>query len=317
MGKRILTFLFLFVAAFIAESPFGGRAQAIHLVLAEHLFDITAGFSAPSDVAVSGQGRIYVVDGVHHRVVSFDDQGGQAAAFGSRGSGPGEFDTPVGIDVDADGAVYIADAGNHRIQKFTADGAFLQQVALPPLDGRPADPVDVAVIPGQNRCYVADNDNHRILVVDLPKGKIVDILGEKGTGELQFRYPFLMAVSADARLYAVDVINTRVQAIDASGAFQNFVGGWGVEKGEFFRPKGVAVDPQGRVLVSDSYLGVVQVFDPNGTFHGALGEPALRKVMKFRTPVGIDVDRRGRIYLVEMLANKVSVYRPAGEAESY
>ena len=108
-----------------------------------------------------------------------------------------------------------------------------------------------------------------------------------------------------------------MQAIAPSGDFLNFIGDWGVEKGEFYRPKGVAVDDKGRVLVSDSYLGVIQVFTSTGAFHAALGDPLHRRVLKFRTPVGMAVDPRGRIYVVEMLANKVSVYKPVGEAESY
>jgi DNA-binding beta-propeller fold protein YncE len=317
MVKRFVAVAVLACAAVFADGALFGHACAIRLMLAEHLFDITGGFNAPSDVAVSPEGMVYIVDGVNHRVVVFDDRGRRRFSFGARGNGPGQLESPLGIDIAADGSVYIADTGNRRIQKFSADGKMLRQIELPPMDRRPADPVDVALAPSQRRCYVADNDNHRILAVDLTTGGITRSIGEKGTGRLQFRYPFLMAVDAEATLYAVDVINTRVQAIAPSGEFLNFIGGWGVEKGELYRPKGVAVDGKGRVLVSDSYLGVVQVFTGNGTFYAALGDLVNRRVLKFRTPVGMAVDLRGRIYVVEMLANKVSVYKPAGEAESY
>ena len=58
----------------------------------------------------------------------------------------------------------------------------------------------------------------------------------------------------------------RVQVFDPEGQHLGYVGAWGVEQGEFHRPKGVAVDRDGRVFVSDSFLGVIQVFSPRGDF---------------------------------------------------
>src|SRR5262249_39426252 len=43
------------------------------------------------------------------------------SAFGSFGSGPGQFDRPTDIAVDASG-IYVADQGNSRIEHFAADG---------------------------------------------------------------------------------------------------------------------------------------------------------------------------------------------------
>ena len=120
-----------------------------------------------------------------------------------------------------------------------------------------------------------------------------------------------MALDKDNYLYVVEVINTRVQVLNPEGLFVNFIGAWGVEQGEFYRPKGVALDTHNRVYVSDSYLGVIQVFDANGNFYAALGDPRTKKVKKFKTPVGLFIDHLNRLYVVEMRANKVSVFRLA------
>lgn len=48
-------------------------------------------------------------------------------AWGSFGSGPGQFFLPSGIAVGPTGDVYVCDSGNHRIQKFDNDGNFLLQ----------------------------------------------------------------------------------------------------------------------------------------------------------------------------------------------
>ena len=51
------------------------------------------------------------------------------------------------------------------------------------------------------------------------------------------------------------------------------------------------------------------MFESGGEFYGALGDPATGKVQKFRTPMGLFVDKNNRLYVVETLANKVSVYK--------
>jgi sugar lactone lactonase YvrE len=82
-----------------------------------------------------------------------------------------------------------------------------------------------------------------------------------------------------------------------------------VEKGHFFRPKGVAVDGRDRVYVSDSYMGVIQVFDPQGKLIGVLGETGRKTIRRFTTPAGLFIDMRNRLYVVEMKANRVGVYQ--------
>jgi hypothetical protein len=61
------------------------------------------------------------------------------------------------------------------------------------------------------------------------------------------------------------------------------------------------------VYVSDSYLGVIQVFNRYGHFKSVLGIEE-GDVMKWKTPVGITIDDRQRLYVVEMLSNRVRVY---------
>ena len=73
-----------------------------------------------------------------------------------------------------------------------------------------------------------------------------------------------------------------------------------------YRPKGVAIDPAGRVFVSDSYLGVIQVFDGQGRFLWVLGDES-GTVIKFKTPTGIFIDKNRKLYVVEMLADRVQV----------
>ena len=283
-------------------------AFGVELLNVKHLFDITHEFSEPSDVSVSKEGLIYVVDGVNNKIKIFRNDGDFLSSFGRKGSGNGEFLFPLGIDIAPSGKVYVADSGNHRIQVFDPKGSFIAKVKLPPKKGRPADPTDVVVDETGNRLYAVDNDNHYILVYELSKLTLLETFGAPGNQERHFTYPFFIALDKDKYLYIVDVINTRVQVLNPEGLFVTFIGEWGVDKGQLFRPKGVAIDKQNRVYVSDSYMGVIQVFDSLGDFYAVLGDPIERSVLKFKTPTGIYVDDYNRLYVVEMFAQKVSVY---------
>ncbi len=312
-GVRFLVYMLAALTALIIDvfPVYGIRLTAI-----KPLFDITHNLNAPSDVAVSKDGRIYIVDGVNNQIKIFNRLGQFLSSIGREGTGRGEFRFPLGIDIDRADRVYIADSGNHRVQIFESDGRFISEIKIATESSRPADPTDVVVDDSRKRCYVVDNDNHYILVYDLSNFKLIRTYGKPGTDKREFRYPFLITLDKDKYIYIVDVINTRVQVLNPEGLFVTFIGGWGVEKGEFFRPKGVTVDRAGSVFVSDSYLGVIQVFKPSGEFHSVLGESGKDTLKRFKTPVGICIDRQNRLYVVEMFAHRVSVYNIEGKSGS-
>ena len=279
----------------------------------EHLFNIFHDFDQPSDVSVSKEGLIYVLDGVHNKVKVFDQDGKYKFSFGQKGSAKGRFNFPLGIDIDNSGNVYVADSGNHRVQIFSPEGDYIQQVKIPSKNGNPSDPTDVAVNKAVNKLYVIDNNNHYFLVYDLSTLQLAGTFGSPGIERREFRYPFLAAIDSDNHIYITDVVNTRVQEFTHDGKFVNIIGGWGVEKGEFFRPKGIAIDKENRIYVSDSYIGVIQVFKQNGELYSVIGDPERGRVKKFIKPMGIFVDDNNRLYVVEMFAERVSVYSIVGD----
>jgi DNA-binding beta-propeller fold protein YncE len=272
-----------------------------------HRFDIIRNFLQPTDVAVGKYHQIYIMDGVNNRVNVFDEQGNFKFSFGGKGTGKGKLSIPVGITTDTAGRVYVADTGNRRIQIFSSNGVFERQVSLPPgKQGKPCEPVDVAVAEPLRRIYVTDNDNHRVLVFSNPGDRLIATWGSEGPRENQFHYPFFITTGKDGSALIVDVLNTRVQ-VWRDGKSLNSIGGWGVDLGQFYRPKGVCVDQTGMVFVSDSVLGVIQAFTLQGEFKAVLGTEE-GDVIKWETPLGITIDSRQRLYVVEMLKNRIRVY---------
>jgi len=281
-----------------------GLAAAEDMPIAAHQTDLVvdAALSLPSDVAVGGDGRIYVVSGGSHEVAVFDANGERLATLGGQGSEPGQFFEPVGIGIGPGGEIYVADKGNQRLQVFSGDGRFERQIPLVEED-EAVDPVDVAVSANGRELFVTANNSHRLLVFS-ESGRFLRGWGGEGEDDGQFRYPATVVLDPQGRVMVVDVLNQRVQKFDSEGALLGSFGGLGGKAGTFFRPKGIAVDAQGNAYVSDSFLGAIQVFAADGSFLYAVGEGG--ETTAFDTPVGMTF-HDSRLFVVQMLAGNVLV----------
>jgi DNA-binding beta-propeller fold protein YncE len=90
--------------------------------------------------------------------------------LGSAGSGPGQLQAPLSVACDGP-HIYVSDTGNNRIQKFDSqnfDSVIELSAQFTPALNQPSG-VSVADDPVQERLYVADRPNNRVLVTVLPK----------------------------------------------------------------------------------------------------------------------------------------------------
>lgn len=298
--KKVFT-CFLFTAVVMATPAMGyAYTEEPKTLKVSKLFDI--GIQLPTDLVVSKSKKIYVVDGTNNMVSVFGYNGGLLFSFGRKGSGSGMFESPTGIGIDKDDNIYVCDSGNRRVQVFTEKGDFLRAINIKDGPLGPARPVDIAVNNRTSLCYITDSVNHRVIVCDL-KGKQVYEWGGKGDSNQEFRYPG--SVTFDEYLYVVDSLNSRVQVYEGGGIFVKSVGKWGVLPGEFFRPKGVALDMNKNIYISDGYMDVIEVFDEDG-FKYVLGTEK-GEIRRFASPLGLFAEG-GRLYVAEMFTNKVGVY---------
>jgi len=85
----------------------------------------------PTDIYVAPNGNIFVSQGhgarQTDRVSIFSKDGKFMKSFGTRGAGPGEFNTPHNLAMDSQGRLFVGDRVNNRIQIFDQDGKFLQE----------------------------------------------------------------------------------------------------------------------------------------------------------------------------------------------
>lgn len=114
-------------------------------------------FRLPTSVAVSADGRIYVVDSKHGEIKVLAPNGEFLFRFGENGSGPGQLNLPEGIALDGAGNVYVCDSINGRIQKFDPQGQFLGMTK----EGLKR-PTSIAVT-SYNKFYVVDAELKQVI----------------------------------------------------------------------------------------------------------------------------------------------------------
>jgi len=154
-------------------------------------------FNWPNGIAIDPISRNLVVfDSNNSRVVIFTPSGASwafASAFGTKGSGPGQFalnEYPGvfdGVAVDgANHAIFVADSGNNRIQMFSATGQFLAQFgANGGGPGQFSNPQGVAIDPISRNVIVADGGNARVQIFDVNHNFLASF-GGRGAGNGQF-----------------------------------------------------------------------------------------------------------------------------------
>jgi sugar lactone lactonase YvrE len=172
-------------------------------------------FIYPTDVAFSGDGRIFVGEyGGHDRISVFDKDGKFLSCFGSFGSDEGQLSRPAALCADTKNKLlYIADACNHRIAVYDFEGNLKRYFGSPGTGvGELRNPYDLTILKNGD-IAVCEYGNNRIQLFN-PEGKSVGIYGTAGRELGQLAYPWAVAADKDDRLFIVDAGNNRVQVWD-------------------------------------------------------------------------------------------------------
>jgi streptogramin lyase len=205
-----------------------------------------ARFNALYDIAIDSADNLYVAD-KDNQVIRKITPAGIVTTFAGLVGNPGfadgpldsaQFNTPYGIAIDSTGSLYVADTLNNTIRKITPEGM-------------------VSTIAGQDG--VAGNAD--------------------GPGAMaSFNFPIGVAVDGEMNVYVADYLNNVIRKIDPNGNVTT-VGGYyqsdpsgdpldGSADGaglnaRFYKPKGIAADPDGTIYVADSFNNAIRIGTTN------------------------------------------------------
>jgi DNA-binding beta-propeller fold protein YncE len=185
------------------------------------------------------------------------------------------------------------------------------------------------------RRYIADTDNHRVVVLDAGGGFVsafgsycqlaegessgcVDPDGS-GPGEIgdgQFYEPWGIAVDDSGTIYVADTWNGRIQALDIDGNLLHKWGQFSSTSGELgdayamFGPRGLTVDGGGNLLVADTGNKRILHFTPDGTLLKQIGGGGVI-AGRFEEPTDVAVDPvDGSVYVADAWNRRIQKFAP-------
>lgn len=132
-------------------------------------------------------------------------------------------------------------------------------------------------------------------------------LGSEPQQELQ--RPLTGAVDAAGRIYVTDMGLGAVYVFDVvAGELNIWLKADGVTS--FSAPAGIAIGPEGDILVADAKLGLVARLNAKGETRAAIGKGLLKR------PTGIAYDPQGRhIYVADTYAHDIKVFDEQGKLQ--
>jgi len=210
----------------------------------------------PRGIAIGRDEHVFVADSRLHQVDEFTHDGTFVRTYGGSGSGEGEFIYPLGVAAAPNGAIFVCDAGNYRIVRFLPGSDWSSSWLAWPFSGT------------------------------IPYGAATDTQGSVFiTNAYLGVYTGIRAGHADSRQTRdIGAGEKAVYKYSASGAllasFGEFPGFGFISAGPnsrnsttristmpappyrdiFMNPSGIAVDPSGRVRVTDSVLPVIETY---------------------------------------------------------
>jgi DNA-binding beta-propeller fold protein YncE/alpha-tubulin suppressor-like RCC1 family protein len=229
-------------------------------------------------IATDSSGDFFVVDTANNRVQKFAHSYPDPPylyQFGTYGTGNGQLKSPNSIAIDSSGNLWVTDTGNNRVQKFNSKGEYVSQFGKEGVgNGEFKSPKGIA-LDSTGKIFVVDSGNNRVQKFN-SKGEYVSQFGKEGTGNGEFKAPTGIAVDSSNFIFVVDSGNNRVQKFNSSLAYQAQFGSKEGKaasgNGEFNAPTGIAVDPAGKLWVTDTGNDRAQRFSSSGAYLEKFGE---------------------------------------------
>ena len=180
--------------------------------------------------------------------------------FGTQGQADDQFFYARGIHVRGN-RVYVPDSGNLRLKVMDHNGNLIWKApcGTPALTGNYVLFGCTSVTTdGAGNVYAAAPTEDKIYKWNA-NGTLLATWGTNGTGDGQLDGAYGVAVRGNL-LYVSEMDNNRISVFDLSGNFQGRFGSAGGGHGQFRRPTALTFDPQGRLYVTDTANGRIEVF---------------------------------------------------------
>jgi len=298
-----------------------------------------ARFYNPAFLALDASGNVYVTDSGASTLRRMAPAGqiGNVVTIAGWPNFPGErdanwlqaqFNDPYGVAVGPDGNAYVADFAGQTIRKVTPTGlttTYAGKAGSPgPTDGsllaaRFSGPGGL-VFDKAGYLYVADSGNNTIRKIS-PGGNVTTFAGTSspgnyadGSGNMaRFNQPMGLSIDSQQNIYVADTGNNAIRKITPGGLVSTIAGKAGITnfqsidgpagQATFYLPRGIAVDNQGHIYVSETQNSTIRVVALDGSVSSLPASIWNQELpgypRKFNNPFGLAVDSTGALLVAD------------------
>ena len=174
--------------------------------------------------------------------------------IGGLGSNNGEFNTPRQLTTDPNGHVYIADSHNNRICVLDTDLRHMRNITHQSM----SQPYDLKL--SHDRIYVLCPYKNPCMLVLSIEGDMLHSLISRGQGMDVLR-PYFFCLDRNNNFVISDRETHCIRVFSPAGDLLHTIGREGHQQGMFYRPRGIAITPNGKlVCVSDNKNHGLQIY---------------------------------------------------------
>jgi streptogramin lyase len=226
----------------------------------------TGQFVQIGGIATDNAGRVYVADTGAGRIEVFDS--GEDGNTYLTSIGVGKLVQPVDVEVDLRNRIFVTDQGTDKVVEFdtlNSGAPFMREWGGTGTElGRMSQPRFVYT-DTTGLAYDTEAGNVRVQWF-APKAKVMQPLSAFGTADPPtFNNPEGLTIDDVTRqIYVSNYSPTdgAIRVYDSRGFFLNELAGPGSGRGQVSSPRGLALDPLGRLAVADSGNNRIDIFNP-------------------------------------------------------
>jgi RHS repeat-associated protein len=255
-----------------------------------------------------------------------------SSAFGSGGSGNGQFQFPTLEALDSSGNLWVVDSTLDRLQEFNEKGEYVTQFgSVGAGAGQFKFPFGVAINKSTGNIYVSDRENFRVQEFS-STGTFIRMFGYgvsdgaekfevctsscragvKGGKAGQFTFPDGVAIDSSGNVWIADEGNARLEKFSENGEYLNQYGTLGSGNGQLHQPVGLAYD-NGNLYVAEATNERVQEFSTAGAYVSKFGSEGTGNG-QFKIPYAIAAGpTTNDLYVTDRENNRVEIFTASGQ----